>query len=256
MRSQYRAFGKTGMMSDAPTPAFAGVFGGGGLFGIGYGLGVVNGLAQRGVDLTHSPMLGTSAGSWVASATALGVEFETLVQLPVPTFPNPRAGVLAETASLAFGDRTHPNVSVVVTSIPRLKRTVLHGTDVPLAQLVAASSAVPGLLAPQRINGVRYVDGGVRSAVSVDLAPAAHTLVVIAPLAGAMFGPFGRVVESRTDAQQETWHRQHQGRFIEFSPKQSTAGVARLPQHLFDQARAIEAYHRGFDEAQTAVLPV
>lgn len=241
-------------MTDSATPEFAGVFGGGGLFGIGYGLGVVNALAARGVDLRDSAMLGTSAGSWVAAATALGVDFETLVQLPVPTFPNPRAGVLAETAALAFGDRTHPNVSVVVTSIPRLARTVLNGADIPLAHLVAASSAVPGLLAPQRIDGVRYVDGGVRSAVSVDLAPPARTLVVIAPLAGAMFGPFGRLVESRTDAQQHTWHETHKGRFIEFSPRQSTAGVARLPQHLFDPARAIEAYHRGLDEASSADL--
>lgn len=242
-------------MSNTDTPVFAGVFGGGGLFGIGYGLGVVDALATRGVDLSGSPMLGTSAGSWVAAATALGVEFDTLVQLPVPTFPNPREGVLAETAALAFGDRTHPHVSVVVTSIPRLRRTVLHGAEVPLAQLVAASSAVPGLLAPQRINGVRYVDGGVRSAVSVDLAPAARTLVIIAPLAGAMFGPFGRLVEARTDRQQRTWHDQHEGRFIEFSPKRSTAGVATLPQHLFDPTRAIEAYHRGHDEAMGADLP-
>lgn len=230
-------------------PRYAGVFGGGGLFGIGYGLGVVHGLASRGVDLRHSPMLGTSAGSWVAAATALEVSFETLVALPVPRFPDPRSGVLAEIAALAFGDRTHPNVSVVVTSIPRLRRVVLNGADTRLADLVAASSAVPGLLAPQRINGTRYVDGGVRSAVSVDVAPAADTLVIVAPLAGAMFGPFGRLVDNRTDRQQRIWADTHGGSFIEFSPKQSTADVASLPQHLFDQERAVEAYHRGYAEA-------
>jgi predicted acylesterase/phospholipase RssA len=241
-------------MSDNPVPRYAGVFGGGGLFGIGYGLGVVDGLRTRGIDLHGSPMLGTSAGSWVAAATALQVSFETLVALPVPTFPNPRAGVLAETAALAFGQHTDPLVSVVVTQVPRLRRTVLNGADIPLAQLVAASSAVPGLLAPQRINDKRYVDGGVRSAVSVDLAPAAHTLVIITPLAGAMFGPFGRYVDHRTDQQQKEWHDEHGGTFIEFSPKATTADVASLPHHLFDQRRAVEAYHRGFDEATSMSL--
>ena len=242
-------------MSDQPRPPYAGVFGGGGLFGIGYGLGIVDGLRERGIDLTNSPMLGTSAGSWVAAATALGVTFETLVSLPVPTFPNPKEGVLATTAELAFGRRTHANVSVVVTRIPRLTRTVLHGDTTPLANLVAASSAVPGLLAPQRIDGVRYVDGGVRSAVSVDLAPAADTLVIIAPLAGAMFGPFGRVVDNRTDKQQDIWRERHGGQFLEFSPRASTAGIATLPHHLFDQDRAIEAYHRGRNEATYISLP-
>lgn len=241
-------------MSDSQRPRYAGVFGGGGLFGIGYGLGVVDGLRDRGIDLTDSPLLGTSAGSWVASSIALNVSFETLVSLPVPTFPNPREGVLAETASLAFQDHKHPNVSVVVTSIPRLKRTVLNGAHIPLAELVAASSAVPGLLAPQRINGTRYVDGGVRSAVSVDLAPGADTLIIVAPLAGAMFGPFGRLVDNRTDRQQKAWYTRYGGRFIEFSPKESTAGVATLPHHLFDQERAIEAYHRGRNEATYIAL--
>lgn len=240
--------------SDA-RPQYAGVFGGGGLFGIGYGLGVVDGLRDRGIDLSASPMLGTSAGSWVACAIALGVSFDTLVSLPVPTFPNPKQGVLAQTARLAFGENTHPNVSVVVTSLPRLTRTVLNGASIALADLVAASSAVPGLLAPHRINGVRYVDGGVRSAVSVDLAPPADTLIVIAPLAGAMFGPFGRLVDNRTDKQQDTWRTAHGGTFIEFSPKVATAGIATLPHHLFDQDRAIEAYHRGRNEATYIALP-
>ncbi|MEY3806307.1 MAG: hypothetical protein RIR69_1119 [Actinomycetota bacterium] len=242
-------------MSDEKRPTYAGVFGGGGLFGIGYGLGIVDGLRERGIDLTNSPMLGTSAGSWVAAATALGVTFETLVSLPVPTFPNPKEGVLATTAELAFGRRTHPNVSVVVTRLPRLTRTVLSGESTALADLVAASSAVPGLLAPQRINGARYVDGGVRSAVSVDLAPAADILVIIAPLAGAMFGPFGRVVDNRTDKQQDIWRKNHGGQFLEFSPRASTAGIATLPHHLFDQERAIEAYHRGRNEATYIAVP-
>ena len=235
-------------------PTFAGVFGGGGLFGIGYALGVIHGLRDQGIDLTHSPMLGTSAGSWAAAATALNVSFEELVSLPVPSFPNPKPGALAKVATLAFGDRTAPNVRAVVTSVPRLRRVVLSGEHIPVTQLVSASSAVPGLLAPQKINGTWYVDGGLRSGVSVDLADAAQTLIVIAPLAGAMFGPFGNYVESKTDKEQEMWLDEYGGRFLEFSPRQTTADIATRPQHLFDRDRAIEAYHRGRAETGSTTI--
>ena len=235
-------------------PTFAGVFGGGGLFGIGYALGVIHGLRDNGIDLSDSPMLGTSAGSWAAAATALNVSFEELVSLPVPTFPNPKPGALADVATTAFGHRTAPNVRAVVTALPRLRREVLSGENIPLAQLVSASSAVPGLLAPQKINGTWYVDGGVRSGVSVDLASPAHTLVVVAPMAGAMFGPFGRFVEGKTDKEQEGWLNEYGGRFLEFSPRQTTADIATLPHHLFDKARAIEAYHRGRAETSSTTI--
>ena len=64
------------MKPDAPKSLrvpLAGVFGGGGLFGIGYALGILDGLKEQGLDLSGSPMLGTSAGSWAASAVAFGV---------------------------------------------------------------------------------------------------------------------------------------------------------------------------------------
>lgn len=238
----------------APIPPLAGVFGGGGLFGIGYALGIIDGLRERGIDLTGCPMLGTSAGSWAAAATALSVSYLDLINLPVPTFPNPRIGVLAAFAREAFGDATDSNVRVVVTALPWLRRTVLSGASTPLAELVAASSAVPFLLAPQTINARRYVDGGLRSGVSVDLADDAKRLVIIAPLAGAMFGPFGRYVDGRTDKEQLTWSRIHNGTFLEFSPRATTAYIASRPQHLFDKARAIDAYHHGRLEAEDKII--
>lgn len=242
------------MKSVAPIVPLAGVFGGGGLFGIGYAMGVIDGLRIRGIDLTGCPMLGTSAGSWAASATTLGIPFIDLINLKVPKFPNPRPGVLATSAREVFGEATSSNVRVVVTEVPRLRRVVLSGAEIPLADLVAASSAVPGLLAPQFINGKRFVDGGVRSGVSVDLADSAEVLVVVTPLAGAMFGPFGRFVEGRTDKEQALWSENNKGRFIEFSPSRTTAGIARTPQHLFDHDRAVEAYHHGVTEASNIEL--
>lgn len=246
--------GETGDVTAPSLSPLAGVFGGGGLFGIGYALGVVDGLRERGIDLTGCPMLGTSAGSWAAAAAALSIPFEHLVSLDVPRFPNPRAGVLATVAREAFGEATDSRVRVVATQLPRMKRVVLSGADYPLADLVAASSSVPGLLAPHLVGGKRYVDGGVRSGVSVDLADPALLLVVIAPLAGAMFGPFGKYVDRRTDAEQIEWSRHNLGRFLEFSPRSTTAHIATRPHHLFDKARAIEAYHHGRAEVAVTVI--
>lgn len=194
-------------------------------------------------------MLGTSAGSWAASAVALDVPFEKFVDLPVPKFPNPRPGVLADAARHVFGTRTHPNVSVVVCELPRLRRTVLSGANTPLSLLVSASSAVPGLLAPQRIGRKRYLDGGVRSAVSVDLAAPADTLVVIAPLAGAMFGPFGGLVDRRTRHDIDAWSRAHGGHVMLFAPNESGATLARRPDQLFKKSIAVDAYEVGRTQA-------
>jgi NTE family protein len=240
--------------SDAPKSLrvpTAGVFGGGGLFGIGYALGVLEGLRRQGLDLADSPMLGTSAGSWAASALALDVSVDKLIGLDVPRFPNPRKGVLATAARQVFGNATHPNISVVACSLPRLRRTVLHGADHPLADLVAASSAVPGLLAPHTIGGVRYVDGGVRSGASIDFAASADLLVIIAPLAGAMFGPFGGLAERALDRETAAWKAAHKGQILEFFPREVTAGIARRPDQLFDKKRAIRAYECGLDQVLT-----
>jgi predicted acylesterase/phospholipase RssA len=236
-------------VATSPVPPLAGVFGGGGLFGIGYALGIIDGLRERGIDLTGCPMLGTSAGSWAAAATALSVPFEDLVALDVPSLPNPHPGVLASYAREAFGEATDELVHVVVTELPWLHRTILTGEHIPLADLVAASSAVPGLLAPHTIDHKRYVDGGIRHSLSIDLMGPAASLIVITPLAGAMFGPFGHIVDHQIHAEERKWSSHNFGTILEFSPVSETAHIATMPQHLFDKARAIDAYHHGRSEA-------
>ena len=51
--------------------------------------------------------------------------------------------------------------------------------DVPLERAVASSCSVPGVYPPITINGSRYVDGGVRSALNADIATGCDIAVVI-----------------------------------------------------------------------------
>lgn len=239
-------------MTTANLQPLGGVFGGGGLFGIGYAMGVLEGLQPRGIKLDEVPLLGTSAGSWAAAATAFEVPFETLADMRVPSFPNPKPGLLASIAREMFGDKTDPLIQVVACSLPRLRRTVLDGGKYPLAELVAASSAVPALLSPHVIDGKKYIDGGVRSGTSVDFGPDVEKLVLVAPLAGAMWGPFARFVDRGMHNEVERWRERTGGKVLIFTPRNTAASIARNPKHLFDKDRAIEAYHLGLEEARTA----
>lgn len=237
-------------MGTASVPELSVVYGGGGLFGIGYALGVAEALTDRGLDLAAAPALGTSAGSWAAAGTALGLGFtDALAQLAhrVPRVPDPRPGRLHAIAAELLGPDTRvPSVSVVVASLPGFHRIVLSAAEHPIADLVAASSAVPGLLAPHRIGSTRYVDGGVRSLASIDLAPEAAHLLVILPMSGPMFGPFGRLVERATRREVATWaDRNADGAVTVVRPNAELRALVRRPDQLFDPERA----RRGYDLA-------
>ncbi|GAA2710913.1 patatin-like phospholipase family protein [Actinoplanes palleronii] len=52
---------------------------------------------------------------------------------------------------------------------------------VPLIDAVAASCAVPLVWPPVTIDGVRYIDGGIRSIANADLAAGSRQVVVLAP---------------------------------------------------------------------------
>lgn len=56
-------------------------------------------------------------------------------------------------------------------------------SGVALIDAVAASCAVPGVWPPAEIDGRRFIDGGMRSAVNADLADGAERIVIIAPIA-------------------------------------------------------------------------
>src|SRR5258705_8306383 len=95
-------------------PLRTAVYGGGGFFGIAYGLGVVHGLRDTGIDLTDAPALGTSAGSWVASAMVRGLSFADFDAMREPSVPDRTNGLLAGIATELFGTGGDARVKAVV----------------------------------------------------------------------------------------------------------------------------------------------
>ena len=220
------------------------VYGGGGVFGIAYTAGVATGLVEAGIPVASAPSLGTSAGSWTAAALALGLTYDDFAGTRVPTVPNLRPGLLAQIARELFGDATHHLVSVSAVCLRTGRRHILDGGVFPLADLVAASSAVPGLLPPHRIEGRLYVDGGMWSATSVDAASEADRVIVVAPLAGHVLGPMGRTAGLLLAAELNRWRARHRdSEVIMIRPNRAIARLAGAnPLGLFDPRRARQVY--------------
>lgn len=229
-------------VSERPHPLSV-VYGGGGVFGIAYGAGVAQGLMDAGIALDTAPSLGTSAGSWVASAVALGMGYGDFESLESPSVPT-TSDVLVQRSREVFGDARHHLVSVSAVCLRSRRRHILDGGAYDLADLCAASSAVPGLFPPHRIDGRLYVDGGMWSATSVDAAADAESVIVIAPLAGPVMGPMGRTAGILLGRELQTWRRRHPGKVITMiRPNRHIGRMAgRNPLGLFDAERARAVY--------------
>ncbi len=220
------------------------VYGGGGVFGIAYTAGVAEGLADTGIPVTSAPSLGTSAGAWTAAALALGLTYDDFSHTRTPRVPNLRPGVLAEIAREIFDESTHHLVSVSALCLTTGRRHILDGGEYPLADLVAASSAVPGLLPPHRVAGRLYVDGGMWSVTSVDASSVADRVIVVAPLAGTVMGAMGRTAGFMLERELRHWRRRNpEGEIHMIRPNREMARIAgRSPLALFDADRARAVY--------------
>ncbi len=232
-----------------PPRRLAAAYGGGGPFGIAYGLGVADALLDAGVPLRDTDSIGTSAGSWVASCLVTGTTFESLCAVPAVRVPNPTPGLLRGISAELFGDAGSSLVRASAVRLPTGRRVLLSGEDYPLAAIVAASSAVPWLFAPVRLGVHLYVDGGVRSMVHADHAAAAEHLLVVAPIAGPMFGPAGRAMELMLRNELSRRQQTTGGRAHLIRPDRRIASLARHPLDLFDKARAAAVYPLAYAQA-------
>ncbi len=114
------------------------------------------------------------------------------------------ADLLARRGCIDRFDHLEKDLFVVATDLDTGERAVFgkggHGI-VPISKAVAASSALPGLYKPVRIDDKDYVDGGIRGNASIDLAveAGASLVVCINPLtpldARAIYGPQGHLVD-------------------------------------------------------------
>ncbi len=226
------------------------VYGGGGIFGIAYTAGIAAGLADSGIPVASAPSLGTSAGAWTASALALGLTYDDLDGLRAPWVPNLRPGLLAEIAREAFDEASHHLVTVSAVCLRTQRRHILDGGAYPLADLVAASSAVPGLFSPHRVDGRYYVDGGMWSVTSVDAAAEADRVIVVAPLAGAVSGALGRTAGFLLERELRRWRSRHPDReVILIRPNRDIAKLAGInPLSLFDADRARQVYSPAYEQ--------
>ncbi|MEV6769384.1 patatin-like phospholipase family protein [Nocardia sp. NPDC051030] len=70
----------------------------------------------------------------------------------------------------------------VVEAVTGEPRVFDRDSGVPVVTAVAASSAVPGVWPPVTIDGIRYVDGGVRSGCNADYARGYDRVLILAPM--------------------------------------------------------------------------
>jgi predicted acylesterase/phospholipase RssA len=189
----------------------ASCFGGGGSFGIGFGMGVVAGIIDAGIPVDRGPMLGTSAGSWTAASVAAGVTHDDLLGLSELYEPSDDPVRVIDMTRAVFGEHRDDRVSGVVLELPLALRKILHGGHHTLADVVAASSSPPKFASPHKIGSRKYIDAGILRSTSVDRAEPARVLVVVAPIAGGVLGTIGRAYEHVTRCEIQHWRLKSAG---------------------------------------------
>lgn len=218
------------------------VLGGGGTFGMGVEAGYLDEFKERGADFRDAQIIGTSAGSWVGGFVAKQKTFHEITsKVKKVKAPNREPNYLRDIAREIFDDERASNVTAMAVRMPMRRgelprMEMLNGGEYDLADIVAASSSVPGLFAKHRINDRYYYDGGMRSMASVNLAPKSHKLLAIAALGGNLGedirfqigrhkvspGPFGKVagyaLEKWFEFEMGQWKRHHGGELVFIRP--------------------------------------
>jgi predicted acylesterase/phospholipase RssA len=231
--------------------SLASCFGGGVAFGIAFDMGVAHALRDSGVPLDTGPMLGTSAGAWTAGALALGFSFPDLIAaVPADLSMRPTARRPVDVARAVYGTARDSRVEAVVLELaapPR--RRVLSGASHSIADIVAASSSLIGLVTPHCIGTRRFLDPGPFFMTSADRAPAADVLVVVAPIAGRVLGARGAVIERQLRIEMELWRRRAHGHVLYIRPNTEVTRLAgRKISDLFDVGRAHAIYDAAYNE--------
>lgn len=268
------------------------VLGGGGVTGIAWETGLLNGLAQAGIHLADADLIiGTSAGSVVGAQIAAGRQPAELLaaqrapsdgeiegsmgqdlQTLITAFglwaaqPTMTAAVAREIGKMALAAKTVDETRwlaafdgllgatdwptkalklIAVDAETGERRVWEQSSGVPLRSAVASSCAVPGLFPPVTINGRRYMDGGVASNTSTDLALGHDLALVISPL-GASEDGIGGVIRRTLDAEVESL-RAAGVRVLVALP--DAAALTAIGPNAMDPSRRAAVAQAGLDQA-------
>jgi len=116
-----------------------------------------------------------------------------------------------------------------------------------LIEAVSASCAVPGVWPPVQINGRRWMDGGMRSAVNADLAEGSDRVVVLAPIS--------RGVRVMPPALRQCQHLAGTGSAVVLVTPGPEA-LAAIGPNMLDAARRGPAARAGYAQAAAAAAQV
>jgi hypothetical protein len=232
-------------------PPLAVVYGGGGPYATAFAMGAAAALVEHGVPLRTLPALATSGGAWAAAAVFADLGHARVREVTRRIrLPDLHPGRLLGLATELFGDWREPLLWTSTLRLPALSRSVMWGGAHPVAEIVAASSSVPLMVAPQRIGRHYYVDGGARSWVSAHLAPDADRLLIVAPAIAPAIGVFGPALKRQLTFEVRRWRRRTGGEAHVIGPSAQLGRRARLWGDLFDPGLARDA----FTEARAQTL--
>jgi NTE family protein len=121
----------------------------------------------------------SSAADLQRAMGAFGLESDSVLE---PGAGQRRAMVAARLPRHEWPDR--PMIVVAIDAQTGELATFDRDSGVDLVDAVTASTALPGSTPTHRINGKRYINGGVRSADNADLASGYANVVVLSPFGG------------------------------------------------------------------------
>ena len=278
--------GKTAVTGRALVLGSGGVTGVAWEVGLLAGL-AAQGLDLSGADLVIGTSAGSLAGAQVTSGTGLaelyqaqiapdGVEVHAgmtreLVLRYALAFALPgsrrRARIRMGKISLASPDLPESERSAVIGAwLPRhewpSQRLLIvavdtgsgewaafgSGSGVGLIEAVSASCAVPGVWPPVRMNGQRWMDGGMRSATNADLAAECARIVVLAPL----WRGFGLMPGAARQCRRLARGGQRSVALV----VPDEAAQAAIGPNLLDSARRAQAAQAGYAQAATVASQI
>jgi predicted acylesterase/phospholipase RssA len=236
------------------------VFGGGGVAGVAIIGAYLDRFRDHGIIEKTDLMLGTSAGSIAAGLVAAELGYDDIADMQQTKWPNRKRGYLESVTGELFGDMTAPNVQGMVWRVGSLAGrrpgpVKMSAREVPLRKVTAASSSVPGIFAPQKIGPDWFVDGGVRSLMSGDLAPESdlNLLIAIAPIGKNVMPRVGSVLEARQRRGVKMWRQIHGGESLFISPPPEATKYITGLDSIFSHETAKQIYPIVSDHAEMLI---